>query len=166
MAKSTQKLEQKSKKSTTDQVRKRGFFRSLTSTFFDIPRWIGVKRYVDTNKLLYSKVKDSFQVAKAQRTETFEAAMQRLQLTEQDLKERAASITRALTVMLIFIGLLCIYGIYLIFTGAIAGALVTLAVIALSSARAFQYSFWNFQIKNKTLGCSFSSWLKRKQAQV
>jgi intracellular multiplication protein IcmV len=47
------------------------------------------------------------------------------------------------------------------FHGAVAGTLLVLAVIALSAVRAFQYSFWNFHIKNRKLGCSFSDWWKK-----
>ncbi len=147
----------------TDQPKKRGFFRAVTSTFFDVPRWVNAKQYAEVNKTLYTKIKDSFRIARAQREETFEAAMHRLQVTEQDLQERISANQRALTIMLIFIVLLCLYGFYLIFHGAIAGTLLILAVITLSAVRAFQYSFWNFQIKNRKLGCSFGDWWRRNK---
>ena len=153
-------------KPTTEQPKKRGFLRTMSRTFFDLPRWMSVKQYVEVNKTLYTKIQDSFRIAQAQREETFAAAMHRLQLSEQDLKERTAANQRGLTIMLVFIALLCFYGFYLIFSGAVAGTLVILAVIALSAVRAFQYSFWNFQIKNKMLGCSFKDWLKRDKASV
>ena len=165
-------LREKTVAKTTEQVeksvkaeknpKKRGFFRGVASTFFDVPRWVNAKEYVDTNKALYSKVKDTFRIAKAERNETFEEAMQRLKLSDQDLQERLAANQRALTIMLVFIGLMCVYGIYLIWSGAVAGTIMALAVIGLASVRAFQYSFWNFQIKNRALGCSFGSWLKGK----
>ena len=148
--------------SKADQPKKRGFFRGLTSTFFDVPRWVNAKQYVETNKTLYKRIKDVFSIAKAQREETFEAAMHRLKVTEQDLKERVPANQRALTILLSFIVVLCLYGFYLMFHGAVAGTLVVLAVIALSAVRAFQYSFWNFQIKNRKLGCSFKDWLSGK----
>lgn len=148
--------------SKSSSTKKRGFFRVLSSTFFDVPRWVNVKQYVETNKTLYTKIKDSFRVARPMREETFEAAMQRLKLSEQDLNERMPANQRALTILLSFVIALCLYGFYLMFTGAIAGTLVILAVIALSSVRAFQYSFWNFQIKHRKLGCSFKEWFSGK----
>lgn len=150
------------KKSTSEQSNRKGFFRTLSSTFFDLPRWVSVKQYVSVNKALGARLKDSFHIAQATRQETFAAAMQRLNLTEKDLQERVVANQRGLTIMLVFIALLCLYGVYLVYSGALAGTFMILAVIALSAVRAFQYSFWNFQIKNKMLGCSFSSWLKRK----
>lgn len=143
------------------QPKKRGFFRRLSSVFFDVPRWINAKQYVETNKTLYSRVKNVFSIAKAQREETFEAAMLRLKITEQDLKERVLANQRGMMILLSFIAVLCLYGFYLIFHGAIAGTFVVLAVITFSAVRAFQYSFWNFQIKNRKLGCSFKDWLAR-----
>ena len=149
-------------KTKKDPAKKRGFFRTLSSTFFDVPRWINAKQYVETNKTLYNRVKDTFRIAKPQREETFEAAMHRLKLTEQDLKERIPVNQRALMLLLSFIVVLCLYGFYLIWVGAVAGTLLILAVIALSSVRAFQYSFWNFQIKHRKLGCSFKEWMSGK----
>ncbi|MBP9726658.1 MAG: type IVB secretion system protein IcmV [Gammaproteobacteria bacterium] len=148
-------------KPKADQPKKRGFFRAVMSTFFDVPRWVNAKQYTEVNKTLYTKVKDSFRIARAQREETFEAAMDRLKVTEQDLKERIAANQLALTIVLIFIVLLCLYGFYLMLHGAVAGTLLVLAVVALSAVRAFQYSFWNFQIKNRKLGCSFSDWWRK-----
>lgn len=142
--------------------KKRGFFRMLSSTFFDVPRWINAKQYVETNKTLYTKIKEVFRIAQPEREETFEAAMLRLKLTEQDLQERVPANQRALTILLAFIVVLCLYGFYLMFSGAVAGTFVILAVIVLSAVRAFQYSFWNFQIKNRKLGCSFKEWLSGK----
>ena len=148
--------------SKSSKPKKRGFFRTLSSVFFDIPRWVNVKQYVETNKTLYTKIKDSFRIATPVREETFDAAMQRLKLTEQDLKERILANQRALMILLAFIVVLCLYGFYLILTGAVAATFVILAVIALSSVRAFQYSLWNFQMKHRKLGCSFKEWLSGK----
>lgn len=149
-------------KPNSNQPKKRGFFRTLSSVFFDFPRWVNAKQYVETNKTLYTRVKDTFRIAQPTREESFEAAMQRLNLTEQDLKDRVSANQRALTILLSFIVALCLYGFYLMFTGAIAGTFVILAVIVLSSVRAFQYSFWNFQIKHKKLGCSLREWRSGK----
>lgn len=147
------------------QVKKGGFFRGVTRTFFNLPRWINVKQYRETNKTLVEKVKDTFRIAQAHREETFEQAMQRLQVTEKDLQERMVANQRALYIILAFIGFLCLYVIYLLFHGAFLGVVLALAVIALSAVRAFQYSFWNFQIKHKKLGCSFSDWLSARSVK-
>ena len=161
MAKS--KIESKvDSKTDPAKPKKRGFFRMLSSTFFDVPRWINAKQYVETNKTLYTKIKDVFRIAQPEREETFAAAMLRLKLTEQDLKERIPANQRAMTILLAFIVVLCLYGFYLMFSGAVAGTLVILAVIVLSAVRAFQYSFWNFQIKHRKLGCSFKEWMSGK----
>jgi intracellular multiplication protein IcmV len=143
--------------------KKRGFFRGVMGTFFDVPRWVNVRQYVDTNKTIYAKVKDTFRIAEAQREETFEQAMQRLNVTEADLKERVKHNQRTLTILLVFIVFLCIYGFYLISQGVFAGTMLLLAVIFLTVVRAFQYSFWNFQIKSRKLGCSFQDWLNRNK---
>lgn len=152
------KADQKSTKT------KKGFFRSIMSTFFDVPRWVNAKQYAETNRTLYEKMRGTFRIAQAQRKETFEEAMQRLNVTEQDLQTRLANNQRILMMMLVVIGFLTLYGVYLLFHGAMAGALMVLAVIVLSAVRAFQYSFWNFQIENRKLGCSFQEWWRRNKS--
>lgn len=161
MVKTTEKMTETAAKE--QPKKKKSFFRTVTSTFFDVPRWIGAKQYVEVNKTLYSRVKDSFRISQAERQETFEAAMHRLKLNEQDLKDRMVANQRGLTMMLILIVMLCLYGFYLIYSGAVAGTLMILAVIIFSAVRAFQYSFWNFQIKNRVLGCSFLTWWNGKK---
>ncbi|MCD8524199.1 MAG: type IVB secretion system protein IcmV [Gammaproteobacteria bacterium] len=137
---------------------KKGFFRRVTSTFFDLPRWVSIGQYKNTNKVLYKNVREALRVAQPTREETFEQAMYRLGVSEDDLKVRLASNQRVFVILLAFIGFLSLYGFYLLFHGAISGTLVVLAVIGLSAVRAFQYSFWNFQIKHRRLGCSFQDW--------
>lgn len=151
--------------STAEKPKRRGFFRTLSSVFFDVPRWVNAKQYIETNKTLFTRIKDVFRIAKAQRHETFDAAMQRLQVSDQDLKERLQSNQRAMMIILLFVAILCVYGIILMFKGTVAGVVVVLAIIALSAVRAFQYSFWNFQIKNRKLGCSFKEWWSGKSDQ-
>ncbi len=146
---------------TQQQVKqKKGFFRGLMSTFFDVPRWVNAQQYVQTNKTLRARLMDTFRIRTAQRTETFESAIERLKLTEQDLQMRLKINSRTLVAMSVFIGLLFCYLVYLVFYGALAGSLIVLALIFLSFVRAFQCSFWNFQIKNRRLGCTFQDWLK------
>ena len=152
--------------SVTEKSKKTGFFRGLTRTFFDFPRWLGVKQYVQTNKTLARNVRDTLRIAKPAREETFEAAMQRLHLNEQDLKNLVVTNQRGLILIVAFMVLLGLYALYLIFSGHIAAIFLILAVMVFSGVRAFQFSFWNFQIKQRQLGASFSSWWRFTKSSV
>lgn len=149
-------------KTAAEKSQKQGFFRGLMRTFFDLPRWVGARQYINVNKTLAKDVKNTLRIAKPQRQETFEAALQRLKLTEQDLKNLITVNHRGFIIMLTFIAVLCLYGIYLIYHGFIAATFLILAVIILSGVRAFQFSFWNFQIRHRQLGASFLSWWRKK----
>lgn len=143
--------------------KKRGVFRGTLSLFFDLPRWIDAKSYVQTNKTLYEKIKDTFRIAKAERKESFEEAMKRLNLKEKDIQARIKHNKQALNMLLFLILLLCLYGLYLFFNAAWSALILLFGVIIFTSVRAFKYSFWNFQMTEKKLGCSFREWMERKK---
>ena len=136
----------------------RGLFRMFYKTFFDVPSWIGVYQARYTNRTLFQYLKAIFKIKRSTRQETFKQAIERMQLTEQDLRERVKVNNRNKWVFLITAGALCIYSGYLLFTAHVGGFVLGVAVLALSLVRAYQFSFWNFQIKHKKLGCSYKEW--------
>jgi intracellular multiplication protein IcmV len=144
-----------------DTAKRAGVFRLFFKTFFDIPAWLGLKQLKDTNKTLGTYLKDTYKVKQANRTETFEQALKRLNVTEADLAIVVKNNTRNFYIMVAFAVALLVYGIYLLILGSVGAALLDLVVIGLVLVRVFQFSFWNFQIRQKRLGCSFKEWLSR-----
>jgi intracellular multiplication protein IcmV len=92
------------------------------------------------------------------RRETFEEALQRLNLTEDQLKERMR--TCLIMSCLYSFAALCffIYSIYMIIhlhLGMILGILITI----LMAVFAYRESFWYFQMKTRKLGNTFQDWV-------
>ncbi len=91
--------------------------------------------------------------------ESFEEALVRLQLTEEDLKHRIREFGRLAFIFVSMAILSFIYTIYLCATeggwGVILGFVITLFLLT----RAFYFHFWLFQIKNRKLGCTIKEWL-------
>lgn len=135
-----------------------GLFRMFYKTFFDLPSWIGVHQARYTNITLFQYLKAIFKTKRSPRQETFEQAMERLQLTEQNLRERVESNNKNKWIFIILGVALALYSIYLIFSAHIGGFFLGVAVVILAFVRAYQFSFWNFQIKHKKLGCTYKEW--------
>ena len=95
---------------------------------------------------------------KAERDETFEQAMDRLGLTEEDIEQRTREFTK-LTLSFSIIGLLVLsYGAFMLFKGHPWITLITVFLSVYAFSQAFHFHFWLFQVKNRKLGCSVSEW--------
>lgn len=138
-----------------------GYFRLFYKTFFDLPSWLGIKQFKDTNKTLGAYLKESYTVKQATRRETFDEALQRMRVSPESLAMIVKSNARNFCVMVIFALFLVVYGAYLLFLGHWGATLLDTVVVGFVLVRAFQFSFWNFQIKQRRLGCTFKEWLHR-----
>ena len=134
-------------------------FKVSRKTFFNPREWLGYDSLKEQTQTIQSFVKEAATVRKPERTETFDEALQRLDMKEEELPGIA---TKYLCYALFFLGLAIvdfIYGIYLLFHhGAFLGMVLAFAVCALLLAQAFRYHFWFFQIQNRKLGCTFEEW--------
>lgn len=138
-----------------------GYFRLFYKTFFDVPSWLGLKQFKETNKTLGGYLKESYTIKQATRRETFDEALRRMRVSPEALALTVKSNTRNFYIMVIFAALLLIYGGYLLFSGHWGATLLDIVVVGFVLVRAFQFSFWNFQIKQRRLGCTFKEWLHR-----
>lgn len=135
------------------------------NTFLNVPGWLGINSLKDPTKELIQQGKTIYSVPKGQHKETFEQAMQRLNLTEQDLKQRKhylqsqALLSGAMSLMVL------IYCLYLIWNAFWLVSLITLGVLVLSLIRFCQARFWLTQIKKRRLGLSFKQWLLRQETE-
>ncbi|MEO8402302.1 MAG: type IVB secretion system protein IcmV [Gammaproteobacteria bacterium] len=132
-------------------------------TFFNPRGWLGYDMLALQFKTSWRILKNLFTPATPQRTETFEEAMIRMNLTEDDIKTTSYR-------YLIFSGLFVVLGIiatgisfyFLIHHGAISGWILGLVSATLLFTYAFRYHFWHFQIKHRKLGCTFDEWWQGK----
>jgi intracellular multiplication protein IcmV len=128
-------------------------------TFFNPSAWVGYRNVAGYTTLLYTTLKTIFSTPVPQREETFEQAMKRLQLTEEDVVT-GISKYRAYAVAFVICGLASLlYGFFLLFKyGTFIGWLLAMAMTALFCSQAFQYDFWSFQMRKRKLGLTSSDY--------
>ena len=138
--------------------------KNVTSKVFDfrVDKWMSLSYVKSISQQTGSIVKDLVVPKKATRTETFEEALGRLDLTEADLIERKKEFTR---LVYLFLGLACIiigYAIYMIIRGYPIVGLISFCISLYALAQAFHFHFWLFQMKNRKLGCTLKEWFYSK----
>ena len=137
----------------------RQIFKISRKTFFNPSLWVDWNYVKFENRTLFSILKTQFTPTRPQREESFEQAMKRLNLTEEDVKKTATSY-RYYALFFFILGFLSfIYAFFLLFSrGFLSGWILSLAVCLLLLSQAFRFDFWAFQMKNRTLGLTFADW--------
>jgi len=102
---------------------------------------------------------------KATYSETFEEAMQRLELTEEDLIQRKKEFTRLIYFFLALAGLIVLYALYLAFMRSLAPSLIAFCLSLYCLTQAFRFHFWRFQLTHRKLGCTLKEWMNSKVIQ-
>lgn len=103
---------------------------------------------------------------KADTAETFEEAMQRLELTEEDLTERKKEFTRLLYFFLGLAIAIVGYALYLAFIGKMVTSLIAFCLAFYALTQAFRFHFWLFQLRNRKLGCTIKEWMNSSVYEV
>lgn len=138
-------------------------FKVTRKTFFNPSSWIGWNGLSDQLRTTWAAIKELFTARKPERQETFEQAMQRFGLTDQDVELIRKRYFYYSVLFLVLAGIVLIYAFYLlILRYTFSGWLLGMAVTALLLSNAFRYNFWFFQIKHKKLGCTFAEWWRGK----
>jgi intracellular multiplication protein IcmV len=129
-------------------------------TFFNPRAWLGYDSLKDQTRTIWTFVRAATTTATPpENPETFEEAMERLNLTEDSLQTVASRYLAYAAFFVALTGVNLIYAIYLLFHHkAFLGLILGLAVCALLLAQAFRYHFWYFQIANRKLGCTLEEW--------
>jgi len=134
-------------------------FKVSRKTFVNPRAWVGYDNIKDNTRTIKTMVTDAMTVRKPERTETFEEALERMDINEKDLPSIQTTYL-SYAIFFVFLAVLDLgYGIYLLFYHhAFLGLILSLAVCALLLAQAFRNHFWYFQIKERKLGCTFEEW--------
>lgn len=132
--------------------------KKVVKPLVNVPAWVGYDRLASSTKNIWDIFKGLFFPSQAEREETFEQAMARLNLTEESLKQRVKEF-HALIFMwaVIFLGIVC-YAVYLASQGSWVGFIPTITISLIPMVQMFRYHFWIFQIKKRKLGCTFKEW--------
>lgn len=129
-------------------------------TFFNPSAWIDLSSLKLMNRTIVDVVKNLFQVEQPERTETFEQAMERLKLTEDQVQFGATNF-RIYALIFLLLGLLVFfYTFYILFKyKAFYSWLLGMATAALFFSQAFKYDFWSLQMRQRKLGITGKEWL-------
>lgn len=126
---------------------------------FKVTKWAGLDQIKDSSKSVVNLGRHLFTAEQANYVETFEEAMQRLNITEAELNARRKEFTRLLFIYLIVALSIFSYSIYVVavhknFMGFMMGFAITIYALTY----VFKYHFWIYQIKHKKLGCTLREW--------
>ena len=136
-----------------------GKSRKLVKTFLDVPRWVGVNEIVTVGKTVKDLGKRLVTPQQAERQETYEQAVKRLNLSQEDIDKRCRY-WRMTSYVYLFSALCFLgYSIHLFLLEHYASSLTTLVFIAVLLAFAFREHFWYTQMKRRRLGFTFQEWL-------
>ena len=134
-------------------------FKVNRKTFLDPAAWLGYSTVKDSILTTWNLMRSQFIVPEPTITETFDQAMTRLNLTEEDIVDRKNQYYFYAAIFLGLAFISFIFAFILLFRErTFAGFCLGLAVTALFSSQAFRYHFWYFQIKQRRLGCTFEEW--------
>lgn len=135
----------------------KGFFKST----INVKRWASTREIKASTKLLTGAAKDIFTTEKHEiHSESFEEALQRLNLSEEDLQQRQKGFFYSFLIYgIIGLGLLVYSAAIFIITGHFMGGVLSLVLGALALMYAYRGHFWYTQIKHRKLGVTFKEWL-------
>lgn len=137
-------------------------FKWTFKPFVNVHEWLGLRNLAMMTRGLVTTISAVFSPRKIERTESFEEAIKRLNLTPQDLKEKQNSFFK-IALSMGALGAIClIYMLYLLWSGFLGAGLIAFVVALIIFAYAFRFHFWYFQLKNKKLGCTVKEWLDAK----
>lgn len=135
-----------------------GRIKKIIKPLVDVPKWIGYRQLVQTNRSLFSFAKKFFIPEKTTTEESFAEALTRLTITEADLSQRVKEFTRLLWVWIALLTICIAYSLHLLSESALRGFFPCLGLSAVILTQVFRYHFWIFQIKHRRLGCTFREW--------
>jgi intracellular multiplication protein IcmV len=145
-----------------------GIFRKVGGRLVDVrvDKWMSwdyLGETADRFKILFL---DIVIPKKATSAETFEEAMQRLELSEEDLVERKKEFTRLCYFFVALALVIVLYALYLAFQRNMTPSLIAFCLALYALSQALRFHFWLFQLRNRKLGCTVKEWMNSEIHQV
>lgn len=134
-------------------------FKISRKTFFNPSAWLSLDSLKTNTGVVKNILQDAFKIPQATTEETFEEALKRFGLNEDDLKHIDENYLMFAYFFLALSVICFLFAFYLLFMHySISGWLLALVSSALFAGQAFRYHFWHFQIKHRKLGCTIKEW--------
>jgi|688.fasta_scaffold488095_2 intracellular multiplication protein IcmV len=130
----------------------------LIKPFVNFPRWMNLAQLWANGRAIVKSIRDLKVHRPPVRKESFEEAIARLQLSEEDVKARQKNCLILSILYASFALLFLIYTVYLIIHGSL-GMIIGLLITSLMTTFAYREHFWYFQLKTRTLGNTFRDWV-------
>ena len=137
----------------------RDIFKVSTKTFLNPKGWLDFDLMRDQTRTVWGVLSVLFSRNKPVREETFEQAMQRLEITEADV-QRIAKSYKYYAYSFALLGVLTfLYAFYhLVIRYSLLSWILGLSASGLFLSQAFKYDFWAFQMIHRRLGATFADW--------
>ncbi|KTD12994.1 type IVB secretion system protein IcmV [Legionella jamestowniensis] len=132
----------------------------IIKRIFNVRAWIDFDRVRAFTAYLAAGFQKMFIPQQTEAGESFEAAVARMNLSEQELQAKQIALYRlSLLMCLVAVGIFA-YSIYHLYYGSYRAVIVSLVLVLVALVLAFRYHFWYFQIKERKLGCSIREWYR------
>lgn len=126
---------------------------------FRVKEWFGTDTIVSNFHNIRDNFKSTFTQQQAELSETFEEALVRLNLTEEDINHRRIEFRRLFIIFSIIAVVIFIYSIIIaVLRNNIGGFFMGFAITLYALSHAFKYHFWLYQINKRKLGCTVREW--------
>lgn len=137
---------------------------NVLSKIFNVRQWSDYDRLRAFTSYLGNGIKKMLIPQKetiADQKNTFSSAASTLNLSDDNLNERARGLYRLSVLMCVLaVGILG-YAIYHAVFGNAKAMVVSIVVSLIALALAFRYHYWYFQIKERKLGCTIREWYRQ-----
>lgn len=139
------------------------FFRNLGrpfKPFLNFSTFLGLKELKGSYQNIADLTKSTFTRKKPEEyvQETFEEAIARLGLTEQDVALKKRNFLTMAICYLAIAGALFLYMLYLLFTGVFLGTFIAFILIIVALSFSYREHFWYTQMEHRRLGLTFQDW--------
>lgn len=128
---------------------------------FRVREWIDWERIRSWTLYLINGLKRLFIPQHNVASESFNAAMTRLKISEADLLAKQKGLYWLSIIMVLTATFILFYTGYQLFYGTFKAAVVSIVVMMIALVLAFRYHFWYFQIKKRKLGCTLKEWYRQ-----
>jgi len=141
-------------------IKKKGIIRRTLGSMFNVQRWFSLPTIIISTKIFWKFARDIFvrQPSMAATSETFEEAVKRFSLTEEDIKQRGKAFLRNSLMFLFISMILFFYTIYLLVNAYLLATFISALLTILVLVYAYREHFWYTQIKHRKLGLNFKIW--------
>lgn len=126
----------------------------------NVKNWVGYDNLKDNTRVVGHLAKGVFKrEQKEPIKESFDEALKRLNLSEDDLKQRMKTAKQVTLFCLSLSGLILLYTLYLLSKGQLLSSVMSLMLTCISGVYALREHFNLYQMRQRRLGCSFQEYV-------